>query len=153
MKRHLMFATALLLSAPGGVVAADGPGYRTAGGLTVYLGVFPAAMIQGHVAGHEEPVMHGGVPSGEHAYHVMAAVFDAASGKRIEDATVEAQVTPLGLSTVTRALDSMVVAGAVTYGNYFTMRGDGPFRIAVSVMTTEAHEPVVLEFDYEHRTR
>jgi hypothetical protein len=35
---------------------------------------------------------------------------------------VEAQVTPLGLATVTRRLDPVVIAGAITYGNYFTMR-------------------------------
>jgi hypothetical protein len=80
----------------------------------------------------------------------MAAVFDAVNGKRIEDATVEARVTPLGLATVTRRLDPMVIAGTVTYGNYFTMRGDGP---SDHLSVTPPNRPGLLsEFEYEHRT-
>jgi hypothetical protein len=147
---------AILLSAvlfvPGSAVAADSASYKTAGDLTVYLGVLPAAMIQGH-DNHPEGSMHRGVPSGEHAYHVMAALFETETGERIEDAMVEAQLTPLGLAPVTRRLEPMVIAGAITYGNYFTMRGDGSYQIAFFVTTPEIAEPVVLEFTYEHRTR
>jgi hypothetical protein len=142
-----------VLSASGGAVAADSVSFKTAGGLTIYLGVLPAAMIQGHAKDHPEATMHGGIPRGPHAYHVLAAVFDAESGERIEDATVDARVTPLGLATVTRGLEPMFIAGIVTYGNYFTMRGDGPYQITFSARTPEVVEPVIVEFIYEHRTR
>jgi hypothetical protein len=84
------FAIALLsiLGLSGAANAADGPGYKTAGGLVVYLGVLPAAMIQGHSKDHAEQAMHRGIPPRAHAYHVMAAVFDAVSGERVVDATV-----------------------------------------------------------------
>jgi len=155
MRTQLIFASMLtcVLSASGSAIAADNVSFKTAGGLTIYLGVLPAAMIQGHAKDHPEAAMHGGVPGGPHAYHVMAAVFNAESGERIENATVEARVTPLGLAAVTRPLMPMVIAGTVTYGNYFTMRGEGPYRITFSVTTPQVAEPVVLEFTYEHRTR
>jgi hypothetical protein len=155
MGSELILATTVMcvLYASGGAVAADSVSFKTAGGLTIYLGVLPAAMIQGHAKDHPETGMHGGVPRGPHAYHVMAAVFNAESSERIENATVEARIAPLGLAAVTRPLMTMVVAGTVTYGNYFTMRGEGPYRITFSVTTPQVAEPVVLEFTYEHRTR
>lgn len=80
---------ALTLAPPETAVAADVSSSRTAGGITVYLGVFPAALIQGHPKEHPEPTMHGGIPRGEHAYHVMVAVFNASDGARIESADVD----------------------------------------------------------------
>lgn len=138
--------------------AADNSGYKTVGGLAVYLGVMPAAIVQGHPAdpadpAHPEKTMHRGVPRGLHAFHVVAAVFDAASGERIEDAKVSARVTRLGLGGATSALEPMDIAGTVTYGNYFTMSGDGPYRIELSITPAGASMPVALKFSYEHGTR
>lgn len=147
----LLVASAIIL--PARAVTADVDNYKTVDGLTVYLGVLPASMIRGHEDGHLEAAMHGGVPRGSHAYHVMVAVFDAESGERIEDALVQAEVAPLGLSATRKALDVMVIAGATTYGNYFTMRGDGEYRISVSIARPGVIRPVALEFTYEHSTR
>jgi hypothetical protein len=141
------------LAQPETAVAADFNRSRTAGGLTVYLGVLPAAMIQGHPKEHSEPTMHGGIPRGEHAYHVMVAVFDASDGARIDNAGVDASVTPLGLAAATHRLEPMMIAGAMTYGSYFTMRGDGPYEITISVTLVNASEPILLEFSYSHFTR
>ncbi|HLF10368.1 MAG TPA: hypothetical protein VJA26_04075 [Gammaproteobacteria bacterium] len=154
MSRRLALAAIFFwaLAVPLVAGAADNSGYKTAGGLAVYLGVLPAAMIQGH-QNHPEEAMHGGVPRGRHAFHVMAAVFEAASGARIEDAKVSARVTPLGLGGVTSALEPMEIAGTVTYGNYFTMSGDGPYRIELSITPAGASRPVMLGFSYEHGTR
>jgi len=149
--RTLLFAAALWLTACAPDVEIESQ--KTVDGLTVYLGVLPAAMIQGHDAGHTEAVMHDGVPHGEHAYHVMVAIFDADSGERIEDATVVAEVSPLGSSPVQRSLEPMQIADTITYGNYFTMAGDGLYRIAVSISRPGAHAPVMLEFTYEHSAR
>jgi hypothetical protein len=159
MRRHAASVVAFVLGAALAAAAAAGAGaaerdqFKTAGGLAVYLGVLQAAMIQGHPEDHPEEAMHGGVPSGRHAYHVMAAVFDAATGERVEDAVVEARVAEPGLAGVRRRLEPMLIAGTVTYGNYFTMRGDGPYRIRFSITAPEAATPVVLEFSYDHRTR
>jgi hypothetical protein len=123
--------------------------YQTADGLAIYLGVLPAAMIQGHQT-HPEERMHGGVPGGRHAYHVVAAVFDELTGERIENAMVQARVVPRGLAAETRALEPMEIAGTVTYGNYFTMGGDDPYRIEISITRSGAGTPVVVDFSYRH---
>jgi hypothetical protein len=127
--------------------------YKTKGGLAVYLGVLPAAMIQGHPRGHPEEAMHGGVPSGRHAYHVMAAVFDAATGERVEDAVVEPRVAEPGRAGITRRLEPMLIADTVTYGNYFQLSGDGPYRIDLSITRPGLARPITVESTYEHWTR
>jgi hypothetical protein len=135
------------------LVPAWASGSRTVGELTAYLGVLPAAMIQDHAAEHPEATMHGGLPSGRHAYHVTVALFDASTGRRIEDARVEAQVTPAGLSPVRRALEPMRIADTLTWGNYFTMRGGGPYHIEIRVLLPDEGEPVTIDFTHEHATR
>jgi hypothetical protein len=154
MRKELSFAAALLCMsmAATAAVAQDGAGSKTVAGLTVYLGVLPATMIEGNAKEHAEEA-HGGIPRGPHAYHVMAAVFDAETGERVENVAIEARVTPFGLAPVTRRLEPMAIAGTVTYGNYFTMRGDGPYQITFIVTAPHRTDPVVVEFSYEHRTR
>ena len=62
----------------GGVLAAEDDQVKTAGGVTVYLGVVPAEIVKGLAAGDAtERPMHGGVPKGPREYHFVAAVFDA----------------------------------------------------------------------------
>ena len=156
MTRRIKLCLVLLVggavsSVMAGATADDN--YKTKGGLAVYLGVLPAAMIQGHPRGHPEEAMHGGVPSGRHAYHVMAAVFDAATGERVEDAVVEARVAEPGLAGVTRRLEPMLIADTVTYGNYFQLSGDGPYRIDLSITRPGLARPITVEFTNEHRTR
>ncbi len=52
---------------------------KTTDGLTVYLGVVPAEMVKGPPAHSGEPPIHGGTPRHGHQYHVVAAIFDAAT--------------------------------------------------------------------------
>lgn len=149
---HALAVVAVLL---GGAPAAaqDAGQYRVADGVAVYLGLLPAAMVRGHPPGHPEAEMHSGVPEGRHVYHLVVALFEADSGARIEDATVEARVGPLGLPGRTRRLEPMEIADTVTYGEYFTTRGEGRYRIALVVARPGSEEPIEMEFDYEHRTR
>lgn len=135
------------------VHAAEEPGFRSVDGVGVYLGVIPAQMIQGHNPEHPETVMHGGAPRSGHAYHIMVAIFDEADGERIETATVEARVTPLGLAPVTRHLERMSIADTVSFGNYFTLRASGPYQIEIVITPADSTEPLKVEFTYEHRTR
>src|SRR6266567_9355334 len=101
----LLVATAVALGSP--AIAADDGNYKTVGGLSVYIGVVPAELVKGLPHQSSELPMHGGIPSGSHQYHVVAAIFDAASGARISDATVTAKVSGLGLSGSQQALESM----------------------------------------------
>jgi hypothetical protein len=142
------------LAAPGAAFADDAWNHRLAAGLEVYLGVTPAALVlRAHPRNHTEAEMHDGAPQGAHAQHVMVAIFDAETGERVEDATVEARVTPLGLASVTRPLEPMNVADTVSYGNYFTMRGDGPYQIRIAIDRNGSAPSAIAEFSYQHRTR
>lgn len=137
-----------LASVPMSGLAADQGQSKTAEGLAVYLGVMPAEIVKGHPRQHPEAQAHGGPPSGEHAYHFVVAVFDVASGARIEDAKVTARVSSLGLTGPQRSLDPMKIADTVTYGNYFNLPGRGPYRVEVQIGRPRVTAKVT--FDYVH---
>jgi hypothetical protein len=121
------------LFGPSGPATADtGSGSKTVDNVEIYLGLIPAEMIRGHPAQHAEASMHGGRPSASGEYHVLIALFDAASGARITNAETTARVPEIGLGGEEEKLEPMEIAGTVTYGNYFRMAGNGPFRIALS---------------------
>lgn len=135
----------------GPVTASTDDTYRTAGGLAVYLGVQPAQMVRGHPPTHPERRMHGGPPAGRHDYHLVVAVFDAASGARIEDAEVTAVVSGLGHVGRTHIrLEPMRLADTVTYGGFVTLPGTDQYTIAVEVLLRGQDTPVRLEFRYRH---
>ncbi len=133
------------------VIAADTDQSQTAGGLTVYLGVVPAEIVKGPAAsGNTERPMHGRIPKGPHEYHVVAAVFDAASGARVSDAVVTAEVSGLGLSGTKKKLEPMQIAGTTTYGGFFDLPGFDFYTVRLTVERGEAR-PAVLQFKYDHR--
>lgn len=136
---------AMLASA---AAAADMPQHQTADGMDFYLGVVPAAIARGHPKTHPEAQMHGGVPAG--AYHVMVAVFDAASGARVANLEATARVSGLGLVGPRKALEPMVVGDGVTYGNYFALPGRDLYQIVIEARRPGA-APVRVEFTYDHR--
>jgi hypothetical protein len=112
--------------------AAAAPAYeQVVDGVAIYFGIVPAELVRGHPRQHPEGEMHGGPHAGQN--HVMVALFDDKSGRRITVAEVHASVTgPKGLRSG-QALEPMVIANAVTFGNYFAMPGPGPYRIALRI--------------------
>jgi hypothetical protein len=143
----LFMAVVLVLTArPAG--AATGGETKSAGGLTVYLGIVPAEIVKGPGPHSAERPMHGGTPHGPHEHHLVVAVFDSASNARIEDATVTAKVSGLGLSGPEKTLEPMKIADSVTYGAYFNLAAD-LYTIRVTVQRAGA-QPVVLNFKYDH---
>ena len=108
-------------------------GVRTADGLMMYLGVVPAATVRGHAKSHPEARMHGGVPAGSQSMHIVAAVFDEASGARITDAKVRAHITEPGGLQRTIRLEPMTVAGALTFGGFTTFQRGIKYRIGIEV--------------------
>jgi hypothetical protein len=102
----LLGALWIALGSSGVAVAADTDQSKTAGGVTVYLGVVPAEIVKGLPASNStERPMHGRIPKGPHEYHIVAAVFDVVTGSRISDAAVTAEVSGFGLSGSKRKLD------------------------------------------------
>jgi hypothetical protein len=120
---------------------------QTAGGVTVYLGVVPAAQVKGQ----ETAMMHGAAPKGPDAYHIVAAVFDAATGARISDATVTAKVSGLTLSGPETQLEPMDIANTITYGGFVRLPGRDLYAIRLTIQRPAVDRPVTLEFQYDHR--
>ena len=128
--------------------AVDAQGFKTAGGVKVYLGVLPAEMVKGPGPHAAERPMHGGTPKGSHEYHVVAAVYDSTSNTRISDATVTAKVSGIGLSGPQKTLEPMKISDTITYGAFFNLYPD-IYTIRVTVQRPGS-PPVVLDFKYDH---
>jgi hypothetical protein len=121
---------------------------KTAGGMTVYVGVVPAEIVKGL---GKEPPMHGGVPKGAHQYHLVAAVFDAAGGARVADAAVNAQISGIGLSGEKKKLEPMDIANTTSYGGFFDLPGRDLYTIRLTIGRPGQPRPVDMEFKYDHR--
>lgn len=151
-KKYLgIVAVILAVALPGWIPAsaAEGGEIKSAGGLTVYLGVVPAGLVKGPGPHSAERPMHGGPPKGSHEHHIVVAVFDSASNTRITDATVTAKVSGLGLSGPQKRLEPMKIADTITYGAYFNLTPD-LYTIRLTVQRADS-KPVALDFKYDHR--
>lgn len=145
----LVILFAALIWAWNPAMAAEAGETKSAGGLTVSLGVVPAEIVKGPGPHSAEPPMHGGSPMGRHEHHIVVAVYDSASNARITDATVTAKVSGLGLSGPQKTLEPMKVADTITYGAFFNLTAD-LYTIKVTVQRPGS-QPVALDFKYDHR--
>lgn len=132
---------------------AGGGLHQRKAGLEAYVGVIAAEITKGHASTKGPGPMHGGVPRGEHQYHVVAAIFDANSGERVSEAKVTAQVSGIGLAGPIKPLEPMQIAGTITYGGYFNLPGADLYTIVLSIQRPGASQPVTLTFSYDHRNR
>ena len=147
----LLGALGVAVSLSSGAVAAETDQSKTAGGVTVYLGVVPAEIVKGLPASSStERPMHGGIPKGPHEYHFVAAVFEAGSGMRVSDAVVTAEVSGLGLAGSKKKLEPMQISGTTTYGGFFDLPGFDLYTVRLTVERGGA-SPAVLQFKYDHR--
>lgn len=126
--------------------AADTAYRRVVDGVAIYFGILPAELVRGHPQEHPEGQMHGGVPVGEN--HIMVALFEDKTGKRITRAEVTATITGPGNFKAEKKLEPMVIAGATTYGNYFSMLGPGPYRIVVRIRVPGAGRDIEAVFTW-----
>jgi cytochrome c5 len=121
------------------------PYRKVIAGTEIILGVADAESLRRQ--GGEAARLHGGVPSGSGYYHLIVALHDAATGKDIGDATVEARVaSPLGSET--KMLEPMAIDATMTYGNYFRMLGSGTYSITVEVRKAGETQPIEAKFDF-----
>jgi len=147
-----MFNPKLVITAPRmpAGAAVTGQDFAVAGGTTVYFGVIPADAIRGHPREYP-PSLYGAPSSAPAQYYVTVAIFDSATGQRVDDATVRARVTTAGASGPEKALRPVTIAGARSYGDYFAMGGTGPFKVAVSVKRPGSPDTAQAQFEYGHR--
>lgn len=129
----LLRALVVAIAAGTPVSVAD-ENYKEAHGLGVYLGVLPAAIVRGHAETHPEGRMHGGAPEGAHQYHLVVAIFDDKTGKRLENAEVMANVSGLGgVGRQNIKLEPMPIAGTITYGNFVELPGNDRYDIKLDI--------------------
>lgn len=145
--RTNLCALLLMLAAQLSFAAAGGQ-YKTAAGMSVYVGVLPAEMLLGHPKGHHEREMHGGVPEGASRHHVVVALFETASGRRIANAKVKVGVSSIGMATSWARTEPMLINNTITYGAYVTLPGPGPHKIRVEIKRPDAGKAAEVEFDY-----
>jgi len=149
------FLRALLAAATGALpapaAARDDPSSsRVVEGVAIYFGVTPAEMVQGHPKGHTEGQMHGGAPARGHRDHVVVALFDGATGKRIENAEVTANVVEIGLAGQWKKLEPMEIAGTITYGNYFDFPSRDAYHLIMRIHIPGRQRPIETRFEHRH---
>jgi len=132
------------------VSAAEIEQSATADGLTAHLGLVPAVIVRGSQP-HSDRPMHGRVPKGAHEYHLLVAIFDAATGARMSDATVSAQVSGVGLAGASKKLETMQIAGTTTYGGFFDLPGADLYTIKITIERPGSQRAVTMIFRYDHR--
>ena len=123
--------------------------FQLVDGIAIYLGVMPAQIIQGYPREHLESRMHGGVLIKDHRDHVVVALFDDATGKRIENAQVMGSVMELGLGEQKKKLEAMKIADTITYGNYFDIPNKSIYHIKLSIRRP-GKQAVEVRFTHRH---
>lgn len=101
-------------------------------GVTLYWGLVPAAVVADK---HTLAELHGGPPKGGgQVHHLVVALYDSATGRRIEDAVVRAQLSETGIvDEPAKYLLPMKVNDQASYGQVFGVAKDGPYRFRVWV--------------------
>ncbi len=124
---------------------------QTVDGMTIELGVLPAELIQGHRTAPGDPnALHGGTPPNSSSHHLVVALFDAKTGTRITDARIRAGVGNRSYNhEPDRLLEPMKVNGAMSYGNFFLLQGEGVWHIHLEILRAGAPRPVQADFAYE----
>ena len=118
--------------------------HKVVDGVSVYLGVLPAEIIEGP----EATRMHDGLPIGQFRYHVTVAVFNE-SGKRLEQARISVRLATHKNKTEFKILEEMKFNNKLVYGNYFTLPVSGPYRIEVIINHPHYPKPIKTEFQYQ----
>ena len=137
------------------IPAAAADYFHAAGDIALYVGVVPAAMARRHAPEQPETTIHGGAPTWGEQYHLMVALFERASGERIDDAKVKATLFNASkpgnrLPGPHKELKPMPAGSEAAYGNYFNMPAPFPYRIELEVLRPGKAEITKASFEYRH---
>lgn len=120
-------------------------------GVSIYIGMMSVEEIGTQQnARNPEAQMHGGVAYGAHRDHLVVALFDSRTGKRITDARVSGTVRELGRAGKTKNLEAMTIADTVTWGNYFDLPNRGVYRVVLQVLRPTASQAIEAKFIHRH---
>lgn len=114
-------------------------------GVTLYWGLVPAAVF---AQKHDLEEMHGGPPrTGGQVHHLVVALFDTATGRRIDDAIVRAQLSESGIvDEAPKYLTPMKINDQMSYGQVFGVARDGPYRFKVWVRLAQRQDDIEFAF-------
>lgn len=137
-----ILAGTLMLAASLGAAA---QGRLERDGVVLYFGLVPEAIVSQQ---HPISELHGGRPAGGGKInHLVLAVFDAASGRRIEDAVIRAQLSESGIvDEAPKYVPAMPMNGVGSYGQLFGMVRDGPYRFRILVRVQDQGNEVEFNF-------
>ena len=145
-----MFNPVLVVTAKGlPTSAVTGQDFAVVGGMAVYFGVVSADTIRAYPKEYPKSI-YGVAPSGPAQYYLTIALFDSPNGQRIDDAAVKARVSTTMGSGPEKTLDPISIANSRSYGSYFTMGGEGPYKITVHVTRPSAPNVTEAQFEYTH---
>lgn len=131
--RAIAAASALSLAATP-ISAGLNKGSATVDSATVFLGVVPADQAQGFASeGSAEMQMAAAHANAAGSIHLVVALFDHGTGKRITDARVKARFLGERGRRWSVALEPMTMNGAMTYGAYSTLGGNRKTSIFIDV--------------------
>lgn len=92
--------------------------------------------------------MHGGPRRSD--LHILVALFNAKSFQRITDADVTASMEGLGhVGRVTKKLERMDIADAITFGAYFPFQGPDKYTIQVEIKLPGRAKTTTVSFSYD----
>lgn len=118
--------------------------HKTVDGISIYLGVIPAEIIEGPKA----ISMHGGLPVGQFRYHMIVALFNE-QNKRLDNARISVRVSTQKNKTEVQTLEKMKFHNKLVYGNYFSFPEPGPYRIEVTIQHPKYIKSIRAEFKYQ----
>lgn len=135
------------------VLGAEPAEKQSAGDLTVFLTLTPSRIVDDDRHRKEVQKLHGGVPMWGNPYHVIASVFDANSGKRLDDVDVRASVfwRESRLAGGHKQLQPMLIEGQKSWGHFFNVPAGDPFRIRLDIRRDPKGPVVTMEFPYKQR--
>jgi hypothetical protein len=131
---RLIAAASALSLATNPLSAGLNKGSVTVDWATVYLGVVPAEQARDYASeGAGEMQMASATANAAGSVHLVVALFDHGSGKRITDARVKARFLGERGRRWSVMLEPMTMNGAMSYGAYSTLGGNKKTSIFIDV--------------------
>jgi hypothetical protein len=151
MMPRLTLALAIAASLLGSCGPAPAQGQsQVIDGLRLDYGLAAGQDAASHLPAHPESSMPAGARGAEHSYHVVLAVFEARSGRRITDAEVGVSLGRAhGHGSVILPMELMDVPGEETYGRFVTMPEPGRYRLEFRVRPRGQQQSVRARFELQ----
>ena len=123
-------------------------GAATSEGVSAYLGVVPSAVVR---AEHLDRILHPSMAAGD--THIVVALYDAASGTRIDNAAVEAVIQgERHRAQRTIRLEPMRIDSTVTFGGFVSLARNDRYHVDVLVRLPDDDREIRLEFLFDARS-